>query len=181
MPTGKHGRMGKRAPPAKVIAIPPKRKFVSRFLKVLQRFPASAEQLLSIADEKCILEFFSRVARFADTHHSLVAFDPAVAATAILMVNFPEAIISCRCNPFRETIFHRSLALVAACFQVAIDCSVDEDEDSSDFLPPHTAKNFLTCLVQYLQVLRQYSIYIKAGQCRCGAGVSVLGQSSQQS
>lgn len=156
-----------------------KRKFVSRFLQAMQQFPASPEHLLSSADENCILQFFTRVTWFADKHHSLVAFDPAVAATAILMVNFPEAIISCHCNPFRETIFHRSLALVAACFQVVIDCSASEDENRTDFLPPHTAKNFLNCLIQYLQVLKQYSIYIRAGQCRCGAGVLALGQRSR--
>ena len=146
--------------------------FVSKFNSIMLRFPAYRGQPLSRAEEDCVREFFVRVAEFASKkkkseQQQQFSYNPLHPITAFMIVNYPEETLHCRCNPFRSSILHRSLRFVSACFQVVIDCSQEEDDRAADFLPPTTAEKYFSSLVNFMEVLRMYSLFFKSKPCQC--------------
>ncbi len=149
--------------------------FVTNFLAIMLHFPSKCGQLLSHEDEAYVCDFFVRVARFASktTATALFSFTPLHPITAFMIANYPEETLRCSCNPFRPSILHRSLRFVGACFQVVVECRRDEDDSADDFLPPSTAQNFFASLVDYIEVLRMYSIFFKnRPPCQCQVKVT---------
>ena len=128
--------------------------FVTNFAMVMQRFPACHNGYMSAADGLIVRNFYVRVARFADW--SEITFDPDLLSTAFMFVNYPAYFICTALNPFGESLLYRSLSFVAAVFQVVIDCNVNEDDTSDDFLPAATAKNFLFRLFQFTEAFNRY-------------------------
>lgn len=146
-----------------------KKKFVTNFTMVMQRFPEFHGADMSPSDREIVFDFFARVARF--TEKTFNDFNPSHLLMAFILVNFPEeTTLECRCNPFRQSLFYRSVNFVGAVFQVVVDCKYDEDDGSDDFLPLFTAKNYLYSLIRFNETLKMYSVYFNSKQCRCEAG-----------
>jgi hypothetical protein len=151
-----------------IVAEAPKDRFVTKFLLVASRFPSNCREKLSKSDKAHVGDFFTRVARFSSA--APFSFEPMHAFTAFLVVNFPGEVLQCQCNPFRETLMHRSLRFVGACFQVVIDCSEAEDDSDWSFLPKNTASNYIASLMDYIEVLAMYGVFLRDKLCRCEAG-----------
>ena len=156
------------------VSIPCSDLFVSKFHSIMLRFPAYCGQLLSRAEEDHVREFFVRVAEFSSKGEPF-SYNPLHPITAFMIVNYPEEILHCHCNPFRPSILHRSLSFVCACFQVVIDCSREEDDGAADFLPSTTALKYFSSLVDYMEVLRMYSLFFKSKPCQCDKKENLAG------
>jgi hypothetical protein len=156
------------------VSIPCSDLFVSKFHSIMLRFPAYCGQLLSRAEEDHVREFFVRVAEFSSKGEPF-SYNPLHPITAFMIVNYPEETLHCHCNPFRSSILHRSLRFVCACFQVVIDCSREEDDGAADFLPSTTALKYFSSLVDYMEVLRMYSLFFKSKPCQCDKKENLAG------
>ena len=158
----------KRRPTKRAVPTPPppKGKFVTDFLDVMQRFPETEEGRIMRKDVQCVQEFFTRVARYAEVNTDTV-MKPGYYLAAFLLVNFPNREFSCKCNPFNQSFMHRSLDLVGAVLQVVIDSHASEDDERKDFLPPATAKNFSLKHSLFAEALNQYVDFAKGRSCPC--------------
>jgi hypothetical protein len=164
MPAKKRNAPQKRAIPKKAVKVPEK-KFVSKFLTVVQRFPESELDQLSQDEENTVNTFFVRLIHY--TNGTKITFKPDFLLIAFMYVSFPNTTFLCKCNPFLQSLLHRSLDFVGVVFQVIIDCNESEDDGRNDFLPVATAENFSTKLNSYLEVLRFHYEFEKGGACQC--------------
>ena len=151
----------------KTKSAPAEDRFVTNFTTIMQRFPEYHGSILSKKDKEIVDDFFTRMTKF--TEKTFTEFNPAHPLMAFLLVNFPEEILRCSCNPFRQSLIYRSTNFVGAVFQVVIDCRQDEDDDSDDFIPPSTAKNYLYSMLRFIEILGVYSAYFKSKKCQCEA------------
>ena len=135
--------------------ITPSAKFVSNFLTVMHRFPASKDGKMTHVEAKIVKCFFVRVSKFADK--TLLFVDHQQLLTAFLIVNFPEEYnMTSPSNPFCKSLLYRSISFVGAAFQVVIDCSSSEDDSKEGFLPASTADNFKYRKQQFLEALKMH-------------------------
>lgn len=141
-------------------------KFVTKFLSVMRRFPATAEARISREDLKHVNMFFIRVACFCDG--SILTLDPHYLLSAFVLANFPEENFTCVCNPFNHTLLHRSVDFVGACFQVVIDSSESEDDGQLEFIPCRTAMNFAQKLTNFKKVFDEHLGFSQGKWCSCG-------------
>jgi len=143
----------------------PDEKFVTKFLAVMQRFPACKRGEISLDEEYAVNTFFYRMVQF--TNRGRIEFKPRFLLMAFMIVSFPDVFLSCHCNPFRQSLIYRSLGFVGAVFQATMDCSQSEDDSRADFLPLETADNFATRLNQFLEVLRLHRRFLVEKPCCC--------------
>jgi hypothetical protein len=166
MPSKKKGNATKRRPRQKTIKEHiPDEKFVTKFLAVMQRFPACKLGEMSLDDEFVVDTFFYRLVQFTNVER--IEFKPRLLLMAFMIVNFPDLFVSCKCNPFRQSLIYRSLGFVDATFQVTMDCSQSEDDSLQDFLPVDIVDNFVARLNQYLQALKLYRRFLIGIPCKC--------------
>ena len=144
---------------------PQDKKFVSKFLAVMQRFPETEMDELSKEEENTVNTFFVRLINY--TNGTKITYKPDFLVIAFIVVSFADRIFFCKCNPFKQILMHRALDFVGAVFQVIIDCNESEDDGRDDFLPTRTAENFALKLKLYNEVFKFHYEFEKSGCCRC--------------